>query len=322
MKIPKEIRNKSHQPDRKKQISNLFRKTFLELNKMHEPRYSVAFRKIGEKGKYSDQVYNWLGGYNNLDSVEFILMVKEYNDIELYLNWERLGLIKYNGIPFYQLSTHLEFFKKLYEQCAYHEYGHTYLMLSTSMMFYPTEVLDYLGKNEIRYISELPLNKRIECNQINEHSDQALRDQKLNNFKFMDVANGVGECHANYCVLTKLRKETPTELLKFSRADLLSGLHDYSNFDINSMEKSYLNRRIINWIVKSSDFLVYDKWHIIEKETKKYGFERLSKLAYDISSKFLKIAKNDDDLVEMKKEMLTMAEEIDKLNFIEIVFTK
>ncbi len=245
------------------------------------------------------------------------LLIKKHPE----LIYRGLGQLNFKGEPYYQLQTHLEFFRNLYKQMAFHEYGHTFLIKSSSTMPYPKEILDFLKERKAKTFKDLVPGDHVEFQQLLYQTEHFQRDQKLKNFKYIDVVNGVCECHANYSVLTKLRKETPVEQLRFTKVDLVDGLHDYSNFDLTSIKQDYLNRRVIGWIVKSGDLLIFDKWQIIDKYVEKYGFKELSKFAYELNTKFLEIAKSDDDLEVMKKEMLKLAEETDKLNFREMFFT-
>ena len=70
--------------------------------------------------------------------------MNEYENIEFYVNWERLGKISLRGNLKYDLKNHFKFYKNLYRQFVYHEYGHTYLTTSTSTMLYPNQVIQFL----------------------------------------------------------------------------------------------------------------------------------------------------------------------------------
>lgn len=147
MNIPKSTRRKSDL------ILATFKSKFNDLNEKYQPHYSVVFYKIGEQGQYSNQVRNLFGEYNQLEHSDFIVMVKEYNDIKLYLNWKRLGVKNFN----YHIETHFKFFMNLYSQAAFHEYAHTYFITSTSTMLYPSEVIDYLNTIGIKSVWSTPI---------------------------------------------------------------------------------------------------------------------------------------------------------------------
>jgi hypothetical protein len=322
MKIPKELKNvsKISTSNKKKQIFINFRRSFIKLNNKFKPRYSVVFLKMGQTGKYSDMVYQWLKGYGNLDKKDFILMAKEFENIEFYINWERLGKTFLKGKLFYDLENYFEFYKKLYQQCAYHEYGHTYLITSTSTMLYPNEALKFLKDNNLKDILSIPETKQTEFNRVIENSKQNRINQHLKNTNFIDIANGVLECHANYMMKNHLKLDSPIEFLKFSKVDLLDGLYDYNKFNINEMDKEYINTRVKNWLIKANDLFVFNKLDTMKKSCEKYGFLALFDFAYDLNNKFLEIVKNHEDVAEMKDEILALAVETNKLNFIDMFF--
>ncbi len=322
MKLPKELRNKSKisSKNKKKQLYAIFKRTFNQLNNAYKTHFSVKYLKMGQTGKYSDLVTQKLGGYSNLDQKHFLVMAKEYENIEFYINWERLGNINLKGKIFYDLENNFEFFKNLYPQLAYHEYGHTYLITSTSTMFYPTEALRFLDDNNIKSIKNIPENRIHEINRIINNSKQNQINQKLKNVNFMDIAIGVAECHANYIMRNVLKLNSPIEFFKFSKVDLLDGLHDYSKFDMSNIDRDYINRRINNWVIKANDLFMYDKWDIMKKPCKKYGFMALFNFAYDLNSRYLKIIENNQGFKDLKDDVLSLAKEANKLNFIEMFF--
>ncbi len=311
MNIPKSTRRKSDL------ILATFKSKFNYLNERHQPYYSVAFIKMGEQGKYSKHVQKLLGGYDHLEYSEQIVIIKEYNDIELYFNWERLGVTNHN----YHIESHFGFFNNLYSQAAFHEYGHTYLITNTSTMLYPREVIDYLNANGIMDVYEgIPPQYQKEFEFIYSNSTQTLRIQKLKNKlgSFLDIADGVCECHANYTVIQKLNDKLPTEFLEFYKAGLIEVLHNYSKYSeayINSISDSCLNRMIINWIVKAGILFMYDKWNLLDRSFEKYGFKNLSKYARELNAKFLKIVKSYDNIEPIKEEILRLAEETDEVDF-------
>lgn len=300
---------------RKNQVLATFKSKFNDLNEKYQPHYSVVFYKMGEQGKYSDHVQKLLGGYNQLEHSDFIVIVKEYNDIELYINWERLGIINFN----YDIENHFKFYKNLFSQAAFHEYAHTYLITTTSTMLYPSEVIDYLNTIGIRSVWSEPIPPRYqkEFDKIYYNSTQTLRVQKLKNKNnsFLDIAAGVCECHANYTALHKLNDKLPTEFLEFSIAGSINWLRNYSKSDIDSISDSNLNRIILKWIVKAGTLFVYDKWNLLDRSIEKYGFKNLSKFARELNKKFLEIAKNYDNIKPIKEEILKLAEKTDKVNF-------
>jgi len=322
MKLPKELRDKSKisLKNKKKHLYSIFKRTFNQLNNNYKTHYSVNYLKMGQTGKYSDLVTQQLGGYSNLDQKHFLLMAKEYENIEFYINWVRLGNIKLRGDMFYDLENNIEFFKNLYPQLAYHEYGHTYLITSTSTMFYPTEVLRFLDDNNIKSIRDVPEIKIPEINTINNNSKQNRINQKLKNVNFMDIAIGVAECHANYTMRNVLKLDSPIEFLNFSRVDLLDGLHDYSKFDMNNIDKDYINQRINNWLIKANDLFIYDKWDTMKKPCEKYGFVELFNFAYDLNCKYLSIINKNEEFNELSDEILSLAVETNKFNFSEMFF--
>ena len=84
MKLPKELRIIGIE-EMKKQIYNTFKNIFNKLNNLYDPHYSVKYLKMGQSGKYSDMVYQNLGGYNRLDTKHFLLMVKAVSYTHLTL---------------------------------------------------------------------------------------------------------------------------------------------------------------------------------------------------------------------------------------------
>jgi len=320
MKKPKELQKKAKiNPDRKKeQIFATFKRTFDLLNSRFEPNYSVEYLKMGQSGKYSDLVAQFIGGYRNLEIKDFLLMAKEQEIIEFYVNWERLGNINLKGKLYYDLDTHFKFFKSLYEQMAYHEYGHTYLTTSTSSMFYPTEGLNFLKNNNIKNVNEIPPDKIAEFQKIVKNSEQSLINKTLKNINFIDIAIGVSECHANYSMRNILKVKEPTEFLNFSKVDLLDGLHDYSNFNMDTISKDYINQRINNWVIKANDLFIFDKWDSMKQACEKYNFMSLFNFAYEMNEKYLGIVKNTTKIDEMKNKILSLAVESDKIDFMEL----
>ena len=111
MKKPKELQKKARiNPNRKKeQIYATFKKTFDQLNIKYDPYYSVEYLKMGKSGRYSDLVAQFIGGYRNLEQKHFLLMAKEQEIIEFYINWERLGNINLKGRLYYDLDTHFKY---------------------------------------------------------------------------------------------------------------------------------------------------------------------------------------------------------------------
>ncbi|GAH75303.1 unnamed protein product, partial [marine sediment metagenome] len=219
MKKPKELQKRAKiNPERKKeQIYATFRRIFDLLNNRFEPNYSVEYLKMGQSGKYSNLIAQFIGGYRNLEQKDFLLMAKEQETIEFYVNWERLGNINLKGKVYYDMDKHFKFFKNLYEQMAYHEYGHTYLITSTSSMFYPTEGLNFLENNNLKNIYDIPDDKVEEFQRVVEYSEQSRINKTLKNINFIDIALGVLECHANYSMRNILKVKEPTEFLKFSK---------------------------------------------------------------------------------------------------------
>lgn len=322
MKLPKELRKKPkiNANVKKEQIYAVFRRKFDRLNTTYEPRFFVNYLKMGQSGKYSEMVFQTLGGYGNLAGKHFLLMVKEYENIEFYVNWERLGNIYLKGKLFYDLENHFTFFKNLYQQMAYHEYGHTFLIFSSSTLFYPTESIKFLERNNIRYVNNIPKDKITEFRSITENSKQNRINQNLKNISFMDIANGVAECHANYSMRNVLKLKDPIEFLKFSKVDLLDGLHDYSKFDVKKLSNDYINRRINNWVIKANDLFIYDKWDTMKNPCEKYGFTSVFNFAYDLNRKYLQIVNDNNELESMKDEILSLATEINNLDFKEMFF--
>ena len=323
MKKPKELQKKAKiNPNRKKeQIYATFRRTFDQLNIKYDPYYSVEYLKMGKSGRYSDLVAQFIGGYRNLEQKHFLLMAKEQEIIEFYINWERLGNINLKGRLYYDLDTHFKFFKSLYEQMAYHEYGHTYLTTSTSSMFYPSEGLNFLKNNNIQNINEIPDDKITEFQRIVKDSKQSRINKNLKNINFMDIAIGVSECHANYSMRNTLKVKEPTEFLSFSKVDLLDGLHDYSKFNIKTITKNYINTRVNNWIIKANDLFIFDKWDSMKQACEKYNFMSLFNFTYEINEKYLEIVKNNNELADLKDGILSLAMETNKLDFMELFFS-
>ena len=323
MKKPKELQKKAKiNPDRKKeQIFATFKRTFDLLNSRFEPNYSVEYLKMGQSGKYSDLVAQFIGGYRNLEQKHFLLMAKEQETIEFYVNWERLGNINLKGKVYYDMDKHFKFFKNLYEQMAYHEYGHTYLTTSTSSMFYPTEGLTFLKNNNLKNINDIPDDDIAEFQRIVKNSKQSQINKSLKNVNFIDIAIGISECHANYSMRNILKVKEPTEFLNFSKVDLLDGLHDYNKFDMDTISKDYINQRINNWVIKANDLFIFDKWETMKQTCEKYNFIPLYDFAYDLNQKYLEIVKKNNDIDEMKNEILSLAVETNKLDFMELFFS-
>jgi len=322
MKKPKELQKKAkvNPESKKEQIYATFRRTFDQLNNKYEPTYSVDYLKMGQTGKYSDLVAQTIGGYRNLDQTHFLLMAKEQEAIEFYVNWERLGNINLKGKVYYDLDKHFKFFKNLYEQMAYHEYGHTYLTTSTSSMFYPTEGLDFLKSNNIKNIYDIPDGDIAEFQRIVKNSKQSRINKNLKNVNFIDIAIGVSECHANYSMRNILKVKEPIEFLKFSKVDLLDGLYDYSKFNMDTLSKDYINQRINNWVIKANNLFIFDKWDTMKQACEKYNFMPLFDFVYELNQKYLGIVKNTNDIDEMKNEILSLAVESNKLDFMELFF--
>ncbi|MBY9021248.1 MAG: hypothetical protein KGD67_09330 [Candidatus Lokiarchaeota archaeon] len=320
MKKPKELQKKAkiNPESKKEQIYATFRKMFDKLNNIYEPYYSVDYLKMGKPGKYSDLVAQTIGGYKNLEQKHFLLMAKEQETIEFYVNWERLGNINLKGKLYYDLDNHFKFFKNLYEQMAYHEYGHTYLTTSTSSMFYPTEGLNFLKTNNIKNIYDIPDDNIAEFQRIVEDSKQSRIHKTLKNINFKDIAIGVSECHANYSMRNILKVKEPIEFMKFSKVDLLDGLHDYSKFNVDTISKDYINQRINNWVIKANDLFIFDKWDSMKQACEKYNFLPLFEFAYDLNQKYLEIVEKSVELAEMKKEILALAIKTNKLDFKEL----
>lgn len=322
MKLPKDLKTKKKKniDGKKEQIYTTFKNTFIKLNSTHKPHYTVRFLKMGQTGKYSDMVYQTLGGYNNLDTNHFLLMGKEQNDIEFYINWVRLGKIFFKGKLFYDLERDEEFYTNLYEQIAHHEYGHTYLICSSSTMFYPNEALEYLEKKGYKNIKKIPEEEIATFKNISQNSRQHRINQTLDNVNFMDIANGVSECHANHTMRYLLKVDLPIEFLKHTKIDLLDGLHDYSTFDLNDLKKDYINRRINDWVIKANDLFIYDKLDTLRSTCEKYGFMPLLEFSHKINSRYLEIIQQNSELKDMKESILALAVDTNKLNFIELFF--
>jgi len=323
MKKPKEFQKKAkiNPEKRKDQIFATFRRTFDQLNNTYEPVYSVDYLKMGQSGKYSDLVTQTIGGYRNLEHKHFLLMAKEHKIIELYVNWNRLGNINLRAKSYYNLDNHFIFFKNLYEQMAYHEYGHTYLFTSTSTMFNPTEGLKFLKSNNLKTIYDIPDDKVAEFQRIVETSKQNRINKNLKNTTFQDIANGVAECHANYSMRHTLKLKEPIEFLNFSKVDLLNGLHDYSKFNMDTTSKDYINNRINNWVIKANDLFIFDKWDTMKQACEKYNFKPLFDFAYELNQKYLGIVKNSNEMADIKDDILSLAVEINKLDFMELIFS-
>lgn len=313
-------RAKTNPESKKEQIYATFRRTFDQLNNRFEPFYSVDYLKMGQTGKYSDLVAQFIGGYRNLEQKHFLLMAKEQETIEFYVNWERLGNINLKGKTYYDLEKNFKFFKNLYEQMAYHEYAHTYLTTSTSSMFYPTEGLNFLNNNNIKNINDIPEVNIADFQRIVENSRQSRINKTLKNINFMDIAIGVSECHANYSMRNILKVKEPIEFLNFSKVGILDGLHDYSKFNMETISKDYINLRINKWVIKANDLFIFDKWDTMKQACEKYNFLPLFDFAYDLNKKYLGIVKNNNEIDEMKNEILSLAVETNKLDFMELFF--
>jgi len=136
----------------------------------------------------------------------------------------------------------------------------------------------------------------------------------------MDIANGVSECHANHTMRHVLNLGLPVEFLKHSKIDLLDGLQDYRKFNLSVLKKDYINRRVNDWVIKANGLFIYDKLDTLKSTCEKYGFESLLKFSHKINSRYLEIIQQNPELKEMKKEILGLAVEMNKLDFSELFF--
>ena len=151
------------------------------------------------------------------------------------------------------------------------------------------------------------------------NSKQYKRSEVLNNISFIDIAEGISECHANYTVLTKLNPNIPKESIELAKIDLLNGLHDIAGMNKNRLPKSYFYRRMIDWSIKANDLFIYQKWNILKDYFDKYHLQELSEFAYNLNVKFLNVVKNYENIDSMKDPILSLAEETNDVDVYDVI---
>ncbi len=217
-----------------------------------------------------------------------------------------------------------DYFKKIIEQIARHEYGHSFLT-KTDFEGYPKNVRSFLKKINSDDIFNVPESKIEDLKKAFRESDYGRIDESLKIVDLHLVEKLLKEFHADFSVFNKIDNSPLKESLRLTQYELNKGLKDTaewrtkfyssSNFDVKDLSKYFFFIKVF-----TQKYYIHNNWNMLVDGFDMYQLSNLLKLYHVVNGIIKKIIKKYDTFDKMRECIFELALAFDKFNFEKIFF--